>query len=355
MSDLVIKDLVKRYHPSDPPVVKEISLSVQKGELVSLLGPSGCGKTTILRMIAGLLLPDSGDISIRDKEITKMPSYRRDVGMVFQSYALFPHMTVEQNIGFGLKMRKVKGEEAKRRINEALDMVNLKGYGDRYPNKLSGGQQQRVALARALVTRPAVLLLDEPLSALDAKLREETREEIRRLQQNLEVATVFVTHDQEEALAMSDRVAVLNNGIIQQYDKPEILFNQPANKFVAKFMGVTNVFDVSDVRDNNYISLNGMEVRAKEKVPDVEAVAIRPESINVQHGETKEQINTFNGVIIKRVFTGMMVKITIELSNKETIVASALINSNTGNMETGDKVHVSWEAEDVLLLKPEIR
>lgn len=353
MFDLVIEDLVKSYSQADPPVVKEVSLSVQKGELISLLGPSGCGKTTILRLIAGLLQPDDGQVYIRDKIVTSQPSYKRDVGMVFQNYALFPHMTVKQNVGFGLRMRKIKGAKAEERIIEALEMVDLKGFGDRYPKQLSGGQQQRVALARALVIRPTVLLLDEPLSALDAKLRYETREQIRRLQQNLGVSTVFVTHDQEEALAMSDKVAVLDKGVIQQYDRPEVLYSKPSNRFVAQFMGVTNIFDASFVGQDRYVTTDGINVSASQSIQEIEAIAVRPESIRVGVDNKLDDFNTVNGEVIKRVYTGAEVNLTIKIVNEKSVIATIPIDSVAANSNIGDKVTLSWDPNETILLKQE--
>ena len=219
-----------------------MSLDVRRGELVALLGPSGCGKTTTLRMIAGLAAATTGRIVVGGRDVTVEPPYRRDMGLVFQSYALFPHMTVAGNVAFGLEMRKVAKADRERRITEAIGLVRLDGLGERYPRELSGGQQQRVALARALVIQPQILLLDEPLSNLDAKLRDEMRSEIRDIQRRLGITTLFVTHDQGEALAMCDRVAVMNAGRLEQFGTPVEIYEQPANPFVASFVGRTNRF-----------------------------------------------------------------------------------------------------------------
>lgn len=221
-------------------ILDAIHLTVEKGEFVTLLGPSGCGKSTTLNVIAGFLHPDQGDVYIHDKNVTRVPPYKRDLGMVFQSYSLFPHMTVYDNVEYGLKLRKVPREERKRRIQEALDLVKMGEYSDRYPRQLSGGQRQRVAIARALVVRPELMLLDEPLSNLDAKLRQELRLEIKRLQHELGVTTIFVTHDQEEALSMSDRIIVMNNGRIEQIGSPIDIYQKPKNEFVYTFIGKSN-------------------------------------------------------------------------------------------------------------------
>ena len=239
MATLTLDGLVKRYGPST--AVERVDLEVPQGELVSLLGPSGCGKTTTLRMVAGFIEPTEGRILIGGRDVTRVPAFARDTGMVFQSYALFPHMSVAQNVGFGLEMRKVGRAERDSRIREALRLVRLDHLADRLPRELSGGQQQRVALARALVVNPAVFLLDEPLSNLDAKLRAEVRLEIRQLQQRLGLTTLFVTHDQDEALAMSDRLVVLAAGKVQQVGTAEDLYERPANAFVAGFVGRCNL------------------------------------------------------------------------------------------------------------------
>jgi spermidine/putrescine ABC transporter ATP-binding subunit len=230
---------------ADVPAVDRVDLAVASGEFLTLLGPSGCGKTTTLNMIAGFLAPDTGSIRLAGRPVEQVPSFRRDIGIVFQDYALFPHMSVAENVGFGLRMRRVAKPEIKRRVTEALDLVHLSGFGDRRPAALSGGQRQRVALARALVIRPTVLLLDEPLSNLDLKLREEMRLEITTLQRQLGITMVMVTHDQGEALAVSDRIAIMNKGRIEQLGDAHSVYEDPASRFVADFIGQTNFLPAS--------------------------------------------------------------------------------------------------------------
>ncbi len=284
MSNLRLVNIVKKY--GKVVAIDNLNLEVKEGELVTLLGPSGCGKTTTLRTITGFLIPDSGDIYINDRRITEIPPEKRGIGLVFQNYALWPHMTVFQNLAFGLQMRKVAKEEIKKRVKQYLEMVGLSGYEDRYPRELSGGQQQRVALARALVLQPDILLLDEPLSNLDALLRERMRFEIARIHKESGVTTVYVTHDQTEAMVISDRIVILNKGKIMQEGKPRDIYEKPANKFVASFMGNTS-----------FIEGQVMEIRGKYTVIQTEdglviygvgrnvnrgdraVIAIRPENV----------------------------------------------------------------------------
>src|SRR5436189_800030 len=245
MSFLVLEGIQKRFGPA--VAVESFNLAAEQGEFVSFLGPSGCGKTTTLRMIAGFEQPTAGTITINGRDVTYTPPNKRDVGMVFQSYALFPNMTVADNIGFGLRIRKRPKDQIKRRVAELLELIHLEGRGDRYPWQLSGGQQQRVALARALAIEPQVLLLDEPLSALDAKIRVALRKEIRSIQRQLGITTVYVTHDQEEALSLSDRVVVMSEGRVEQIGAPASIYNFPATPFVASFVGTLNLLPATVV------------------------------------------------------------------------------------------------------------
>lgn len=239
MSAVSLSNIVKRF--GDYTAVHQMSLDIAEGSFVTLLGPSGCGKTTTLRMIAGLLDPSEGEIAIKGKRVNDVPIHKRNLGLVFQNYALFPHKTVAENVAFGLNYRNVGKQDARRKVAEALDLVQLPDLGARYPKELSGGQQQRIALARAIVIEPDVLLLDEPLSALDANLREDMRVELKRIQQSIGVTTVFVTHDQTEALAMSDQIIVMSEGRVEQVGAPEEVYNTPATEFVAKFLGASNL------------------------------------------------------------------------------------------------------------------
>src|SRR5512147_569314 len=249
MMNIQLKDMVKRFGTLE--AVSHVSLDIRDGELFTLLGPSGCGKTTILRLIGGFHKPDHGEIYFEGKPVSPLPPYERNIGMVFQNYALWPHMTISNNIAYGLKLKRFSGSEIAEKISRALKLVNLTGLENRYPGQLSGGQQQRVALARALVLNPDVLLLDEPLSNLDAKIRIQVRAEIRKLQKELGITTIYVTHDQEEALTLSDQIAVIHQGKIQQIGSPRDLYARPENPFVADFIGINNLIpgEVQEIRE----------------------------------------------------------------------------------------------------------
>ncbi|MDM7891838.1 ABC transporter ATP-binding protein [Curtobacterium caseinilyticum] len=305
-----------------------LSLRVEPGEFVSLLGPSGCGKTTALRALAGLEAIDAGAIRIDGADVAAVPVEKRDIGMVFQQYSLFPHMTVRQNVAFGLEMRKVPAAARRERVVEALDMVHLVDFADRWPHQLSGGQQQRVALARALVTRPRVLLLDEPLSALDAKVRVSLRDEIRRIQTDLGITTVFVTHDQEEALAVSDRIAVMNAGDIEQVGTPEELYRRPVSAFAADFVGQSNRLP-GDLRDGD-VFVYGFRVPALDAgTPDGPVTAfVRPEDVAfAAEGVT--------GTVVASSFLGSIRRTTVRLDD-DTVVT---VQHEVGDRRTtGDAV-----------------
>lgn len=262
MSYVIAENLTKSFGQNQ--VFSDIQFTIEKGEFITLLGPSGCGKSTLLRCIAGLEQPDSGELYINRQNITHQPAQQRGVGMVFQSYALFPNMTVAENIAFGLKMRKVSATERNKAVCEVIDMVELQGKENQYPHQLSGGQRQRVALARALVMKPQILLLDEPLSALDARIRKHLRQQIREIQRELGLTTIFVTHDQDEAMIMSDRIFLMNKGAIIQSDTAENIYTQPATEFVARFMGHYNLVDAEKANGMLGVNLQGI-------------LAIRPE------------------------------------------------------------------------------
>ena len=267
MSYVIAENLTKSFGQNQ--VFSDIQFTIEQGEFITLLGPSGCGKSTLLRCIAGLEQPDSGELYINRQNITQQPAQQRGVGMVFQSYALFPNMTVAENIAFGLKMRKMPAAERDKAVAEVIDMVELQGKENQYPHQLSGGQRQRVALARALVMKPQILLLDEPLSALDARIRKHLRQQIREIQRELKLTTIFVTHDQDEAMIMSDRICLMNKGSIIQSDTAENIYTQPATEFVARFMGHYNLVDAEKANGMLGVNLQG-------------TLAIRPESIYVR-------------------------------------------------------------------------
>ncbi|MFC7759511.1 ABC transporter ATP-binding protein [Catellatospora bangladeshensis] len=280
MIDVKLRSVSKRFsRGGDAAAVDDVSLTIAAGEFFTLLGPSGCGKTTTLRMVAGFAFPTAGQIHFGDQDVTRLAPNKRDAGMVFQNYALFPHMTVAQNVAYGLKVRKIGRAASAERIEQALAQVHLAGYGTRRIDQLSGGQQQRVALARALVIRPRILLLDEPLSNLDAKLREETRSEIRRIQREAGTTALYVTHDQAEAMAMSDRIAVMYGGKVQQVGTPHEVYHRPANAFVARFIGRSNVLELPVAE----ASADGLELR----LPSGARIGIgAPEGHGLKSGDT---------------------------------------------------------------------
>jgi spermidine/putrescine ABC transporter ATP-binding subunit len=328
--------------------VDAIDLAVAPGEFVTLLGPSGCGKTTTLNMIAGFLTPDDGHIRLQGKTVETLPPFRRDLGLVFQDYALFPHMTVAENVGFGLRMRKVARAEIARRVEEALALVQLAGLGARRPGQLSGGQRQRVALARALVIRPAMLLLDEPLSNLDLKLREEMRIEISALQRKLGIATVFVTHDQGEALTMSDRVAVMRAGRIEQIGPPADIYEHPVNRFVATFIGGINLLPIRATAPEG----NGMtrvETAAGpawlQSVPSRGALlAIRPERLHVTTEAVPDGATSWAVRVERVVYLGNRLELRLRAADGTALLADA-VNDGAAAMTEGSAV-VAWFRPD---------
>jgi putative spermidine/putrescine transport system ATP-binding protein len=316
MSTVVLDRLSKQFGTT--VAVADVTLQVAEGELVALLGPSGCGKTTTLRMVAGFVAPTAGRISIGARDVTQLPPHRRDTGMVFQSYALFPHMTVAENVAFGLEMRRVSRDERARRVAEALRLVRLDGLADRFPRQLSGGQQQRVALARALVVKPGVFLLDEPLSNLDAKLRAEVRIEIRALQQRLQLTTLFVTHDQEEALTMADRLVVMNKGVVQQVGRPEDLYERPANAFVAGFIGKSNFFRGRLEAAGRFRTESGLVLACDgdgvaHGAPAL--LAVRPERIAIDATDGAQPANLLRGTVSVVTYLGASTEVRVRLDD----------------------------------------
>ncbi len=353
MSFLNLTGIQKAYGPNK--VVKDFDLSVERGELVTFLGPSGCGKTTTLRMIAGFETPTDGAIHINGKDVTNLRANRRAIGMVFQAYALFPNMTVAQNIGFGLKVAGQPAAAIKARVEEMLAMIKLPQLAERYPYQLSGGQQQRVSLARALAPSPQILLLDEPLSALDARIRLSLREEIRALQRNLGITTIFVTHDQEEALSMSDRVVVMNDGAIEQVGTPSEVYNAPRTRFVASFVGTLNLFDGKIVdAATGAVDIDGQRATTRRKLNgakpgDVLPLALRPEALRL--GAGGEDRNTLAGVIEDVAFLGAVVRVRVRLARAAIIVDT--FNSGADSLPArGEPIAVNFGGDDLIPLLP---
>lgn len=342
-----LKGIVKNFGRLE--AVKKIDLNIEQGSLVTLLGPSGCGKTTILRMIAGLEHPSFGEIYINGRLVNDIPIHKRNLGMIFQNYALFPHKTIFDNVAFGLKYRKVSKTDMQDKVRKALEMVRLPDVGDRYPAQLSGGQQQRIALARAIVIEPDVLLMDEPLSALDENLREDMRREIDNLQQMLGVTTIFVTHDQREALSMSDRIVVMKDGLLQQEGQPEEVYNYPANRFVADFLGSSNFFPGRvEARENGFykVTLNtGHQFTCDHpshwQQGDRVEMVIRAQKLSIYSREEAPedtQGNAFNGVIKDRSYMGGEVSYFIDLEGGLSIHAITIVNIRA--LKIGDEVVV---------------
>lgn len=339
--------------------VDNVSLTVQAGEFLTLLGPSGCGKTTVLRMLSGFETPTSGSIHIAGADITSLPPYRRNINQVFQSYALFPHLSVEQNIAFGLRMQKVPPREIAARVARVIDLVHLQGLERRRPEQLSGGQRQRVALARAIVPEPQVLLLDEPLSALDAKLRRAMQLELKRLQKQLGLTTVFVTHDQEEALTLSDRIAVLNRGRIEQLGTVSAVYHRPRTSFVADFLGEANLFEVevSQSEDGFVIARTAEGIAFRVASDEAEArwskvlLSIRPEKILVSKVPIVAE-NRFEAVVVEEVFQGATDRLTLQLAeNARMIAVVANASAIDEAIHEGDRVYCGVHTDDMVLVE----
>jgi putative spermidine/putrescine transport system ATP-binding protein len=348
---LRIEKLVKTF--AGNTVVKGVDLSFNKGEFVSLLGPSGCGKTTILRMIAGFENPNSGKILIEGTDLTQLAPNQRQIGMVFQAYALFPNMNVADNIGFGLRIQRMGKDQREARVEEMLKLIGLSGYGKRFPFELSGGQQQRVALARALAPSPRMLLLDEPLSALDAKIRVSLREQIREIQRELGITTVFVTHDQEEALSISDRIVVLSAGNVEQFGTPFEIYNRPQTKFVATFVGQINTLNatVADAATKsvklgaNTYTIPALPADARNGEPV--ALTIRPEAVSLANGEARDIV--LDGKVAEVAFLGSVIRLKVDLGDN-TVSLDTFNDQRTAPPAYGSPVRVGIAASDVLVL-----
>jgi spermidine/putrescine transport system ATP-binding protein len=346
--------VTKRF--GDFVAVDSLDLEIKSGEFFSLLGPSGCGKTTTLRMVAGFEQPSEGRIFLEGEPVETVPPYRRNVNTVFQSYALFEHLSIEDNVAFGLKRRKVEKDEIRRRVAEALELVELHGRGGVRPRELSGGQKQRVALARALVNRPSVLLLDEPLGALDLKLRKQMQVELKGIQREVGITFLYVTHDQEEALAMSDRIAVMDRGLIRQCGTPEDIYEHPTEPFVAGFIGVSNL--LPGVCENGGVRLAGGAV-CEARVPadcmsgaEVQ-LSVRPEKIAIDE-EIGEGMVTVEGTIVERVYVGTSTQVIVELAAGVRLMAleqNWLRARSDDRWEIGDRVKLGWQPEHALVLR----
>ncbi len=341
---LVLEGLTMRYGAHT--VVDGLDLAVERGEFIARLGPSGCGKTTTLQMIAGFVHPVAGSIHLDGVDLTSVKPNKRGLGIVFQSYALFPHNTAAENIAFGLEMRGVPKAEREQRVAEALDLVGLAGFADRYPRRMSGGQQQRVALARALVIKPSILLLDEPLSNLDAKLREEMQVELRAIQRTVGTTTLLVTHDQSEAMALSDRIVVMNEGRVEQIGRPEEVYAQPASPFVASFLGKTNVLAGEVVeREGGFAVMIDGEVHALAAplAPGPVSVQVRPERIRLSAANG----SGMTGRVRSRIFQGA--SWLYQLETRSGAVVAIAQNDGSVMPTEGEQVRLSWRTEDMAL------
>jgi len=359
--DVRLVDVVKRFGESY--AVDHITIDVKDGEFFSLLGPSGCGKTTTLRMIGGFEQPTSGLIELQGQDVTWLPSYKRNVNTVFQSYALFPHLTIEENVAFGLRRKKVKDAEVKSRVKDMLELVELPGFDKRKPNQISGGQAQRVALARALINRPAVLLLDEPLGALDLKLRKQMQVELKRIQREVGITFIYVTHDQEEAMTMSDRIAVMNRGKYEQLGDPESLYERPQTRFVAGFLGVSNLLkgDLDGTADGFALVKLADDTRLRVPAALVDGqteieVGIRPEKIRMNR--TADAIpaasNQIPGTVRDVSYVGVSTQYIVEgKSGLPMTVYEQNVErtSNRSLFQSGDEVHLSWLPEHTFVVR----
>ena len=355
MASVQLANITKKF--DDVTAVEDLSLKVNDGEFFSLLGPSGCGKTTILRMIAGFYHPTAGEIFFDDRNVSVLPPNKRNTGMVFQNYALFPHMTVFENVAFGLRARKVPAPERRERVRNALELVNLADFENRRVTQLSGGQQQRVALARAIVIEPEILLLDEPLSNLDAKLRRETRDQIQRLQRELGTTTIYVTHDQEEALTLSDRIALMEKGVCQQIGTPHEIYNHPANAFVASFMGRSNIMRgtiVESKTDRQPVLMVDVEGGIQLRISDSESersgntiLSVRPETIILRKND-EDRINTFEGEVKLKQFNGYVVEYEVDVRGISFNVIA--LNEEDRVFDIHEKVYLEIPASKISII-----
>ena len=333
-------------HYGSVVALDNLDLTVQPGELIALLGPSGCGKTTTLRLLAGLEDADTGQINVAGRDITRLPASKRDMGMVFQAYSLFPHMTVQQNVAFGLRLRKISSATRDKRALEMLELVELGSQADRYPHQISGGQQQRVALARALAIEPQVLLLDEPLSALDAKVRAQLRDQIRRIQLEVGITTLFVTHDQEEALAIADRVGVMRAGRLEQLAPPTEVYSRPATSFVAEFVGLSN--RLAGTVTGSAVTVRGHDLPLVDPLTPAGPVTaiVRPEAVTLASDDTGES-GPMTGTVIASTFLGATSRVTVDLG--DTTIMAQLPTSEATKLPAGSRVALTIRPDPVLV------
>ncbi|MCI5624035.1 MULTISPECIES: ABC transporter ATP-binding protein [Anaerostipes] len=359
MKDKIIVSLenVEKWY-GDNHVVKNMNMEIAEGEFLTLLGPSGCGKTTTLRMISGFESQTSGSIKVEGESVEKKEPYQRDVNTVFQNYALFPNMNVFDNVAYGLKVKKVPKAEIKERVDEMLKLVELDGFGKRRIDQMSGGQKQRVAIARALINRPKVLLLDEPLGALDLKLRKQMQIELKRLQKKLNITFVYVTHDQEEALTMSDRIAIINQGVLEQIDEPRKIYEEPKTKFVAGFIGESNILDVVALEDMGDGVLkvgseagNGLVKTENYKSGDTFSISVRPEHMMF----SKEPMEGFSlrGIVKDTIYVGNLIKMMVQLNNGDEIKINRFNAEDLA--EIGDKVYLYWHLNKCVAVENQSR
>lgn len=359
MGQIEIKDIVQNYDGNE--VLHRINLEIEDGEFFCLLGPSGCGKTTLLNIIGGFLNQSEGQILVDGKDISNIPAHKREIGIVFQNYALFPHMSVFDNVAYGLKVRKMPKESIKRTVAEMLKCVHLSEYADRMPNQLSGGQQQRVAIARALAIRPSILLMDEPLGNLDAKLRKEMQIELRKIQRSVGVTTIMVTHDQEEAMSLSDRICIMNDGVVQQIGRPMEIYQYPANHFVAGFLAPVNITRVvpDTQRPGYYRSKDWFY--AKDKALQLKSVVVnrnhsgqiklymlRPEKIQITFYEEGHMENCCDVTISSVIYVGSVIHIAVQFDGAGSLQVNIQGTDPQYLPKVGQRVHVSWD-EDALV------
>ncbi len=357
VGQITLTSVTKQF--GDTVAVDDVSLQVEDGEFFSLLGPSGCGKTTTLRIIGGFVYPTTGEVHINGEIMAEIPPYRRPVNTVFQNYALFPHKTVAQNIAFGLQMQKVPKSEIADAVERSLDLIQLPGYGDRKPSELSGGERQRVALARALINEPTILLLDEPLSALDLKLRKQMQLELKALQRKVGITFVYVTHDQGEALALSDRIAVMNDGEVLQIGTPSEIYDSPQSRFVADFIGTSNFLEGTLISENEIALTTTRPTKIVCKpTSDIPlntsvTVAVRPERINLTATATSDTMNLLRGTIQDESYLGTTLQYTVQTAYPTPLIAHQqnIGTKDTHRFQRGDTVYLQWTPENAIVLK----